>query len=324
MRNCWQPGGQARCSRTWRGWPPRSSRASSLSPNSPLLESEWPNFALSASAAWPIPTDTAWAGNLLVLQRLRAFIAAYRDPELAFLLVAELWQRAQSGFAGDARQRSAAVEEARMVLVPCLEMLGMFALRVNLEGQLLLAEGRTLQLDEAARQAGRAIIDELRPKLPDAQFILNKYAQMHSSMMQNRGGGKLVLLPTITVLVADEDACFQALRWVHTLYTPVDGGIEDSLFAPNHNGYRSLNVWVVASLPNGRARVSFAIHPAAQQEINEWGVAARLMRSRVATPTPDAWWNDAAASCAKIDVAPIGALPEKLCCLQSERGNFHL
>ena len=121
-----------------------------------------------------------------------------------------------------------------------------------------------------------------------------------------------MLLPTITVLVADEDACFQALRWVHTLYTPVDGGIEDSLFAPNHNGYRSLNVWVVASLPNGRARVSFAIHPAAQQEINEWGVAARLMRSRVATPTPDAWWNDLAASCAKIDVAPIGALPEKL------------
>ena len=198
------------------------------------------------------------------------------------------------------------------MLVPLLEMLGLFALRVSLEEHLIIASGKPFQIDDASKQAAHAIAAELAERLPDAQFITNKYAQIHNSSAQGKSAGKLSLLPTITVLVEDEDACYRVLRWVHSLYTPVDCGIEDTLFAPCITGYRSLDVWVVAPVPSGRGRVSFAIRPHAQHEINEWGLAAHIMRHRVDTPTPNAWWNEAAAGYAKIATAAAGALPENL------------
>ena len=99
---------------------------------------------------------------------------------------------------------------------------------------------------------------------------------------------------------------------MHKLYTPVDGGVDDSLYAPDDSGYRALNVWAVANAPAGRARISFSIAPRAQHEVNEWGAAAHLMRYRDQTPTPSAWWNRAAEAYAHVALAAPGALPEKL------------
>jgi len=256
--------------------------------------------------------DPAWIGHPPVLERVRCFTAAYCDPELAFLCVADLWRRVRTGFGGNTRLRHVAADEATQLLAPLLDMLGMFALRADLEGQLVVAEGRPFQLDEISSQAGAAIVAELSAHLPDAQLILNKYAQLHNAAGAGRGAPKLSLLPTITVLVEDEAACYRVLNQVHRLYTPVDGGVVDSLFTPNINGTRTLNVWVVAAGPNGRARVSFSIAPRDQHEINEWGLAARTMRYRLDTTTPEAWWNQAAAGFAQTALAPLGSLPEKL------------
>ena len=258
------------------------------------------------------PADPGWSGHPFVLQRIRCFTAAYQDPSLAFLGVAAAWHRVRNGLAGSARQRRIAVDEAQSLLAPLLEMLGMFALRVDLEEQIVIAEGRPFQLDDASKQAARTLIDELAQRLPSAQFILNRYAYLHNSPTAGKASTKLALLPNITVLVENEEACYGVLRWVHSLYTPVDFGIEDTLFTPQINGYRSLNVWVVAPVLSGRARVSFAIHPQTQQEINEWGLAARCLRGRLEAAIPGAWWNDAVAGYAKIALAPPGALPEKL------------
>jgi GTP pyrophosphokinase len=251
------------------------------------------------------PVDPAWSGQPLALQRVRCFSAAYRDLELAFLCVAHLWHTMRSGYAGAPRQQRAAVDEARQVLAPLLQMLGMLSLRVEMEEQTVAAERRPLELDEAARQAGAAIAaelaDVLRTQVPGALVYPNRYAQIHNSQIFGRNAPKLSLLPTITVLVDDEAACYQVLHQVHKLYTPVDGGIDDSLFAPDDSGYRALNVWVVANAATGRARISFSIAPRSQHEINEWGAAAHLMRYRDQTPTPTAWWERAAE-----------ALPEKL------------
>ena len=210
------------------------------------------------------------------------------------------------------RVRRAAIDEANQLLAPLLDMLGMFALRVDLEGQLAAAEGRPLQLDEVSKQAGAVILADLATDLPDAQLMLNKYAQPHNFAGGGRGAGKLSQLPTITVLVEDEAACYRVLHHVHSHYTPVDGGVVDSLYAPKINGYRSLNVWVVVAVPNGRARVCFSIAPREQHEVNEWGLAAYGMRHRVQTPAPAAWWNEAAAGYAQTALATPGSLPEKL------------
>jgi GTP pyrophosphokinase len=262
------------------------------------------------------PVDAAWCGQPLALQRVRCFSAAYCDLELAFLCIAHLWRNMRRGYAGTPRQQRAAIDEARQVLAPLLQMLGMLALRVEMEEQTVAAEKRPLELDDAAKQAGAAIAAELtailHTQVPTALVYPNKYAQIHNSQVSGRNAPKLGLLPTITVLVEDEAACYQVLHEVHKLYTPVDGGIDDTLFAPDDSGYRALNVWVVANAATGRARISFSIAPRSQHEVNEWGAAARLMRYRDQTPTPTAWWNRAAEAYAQIAAAPPGALPEKL------------
>ena len=280
---------------------------------------------VSARAAWLCseykrllhgPVEPAWCGQPLVLERVRCFSAAYRDLELAFLCVGRLWHNMHIGYAGNPRQRRTATDEARQVLAPLLELLGMLALRVELEEQTVMAEERPFQLDDVAKQAGAAIATELAAALhthiPDASVYPNKYAQIHNISGGSRNTPKLGLLPTITVLVEDEASCYQVLHQVHKLYTPVDGGVDDTLYAPDDSGYRALNVWVVANAPNGRARISFSVAPRSQHEVNEWGAAARLMRYRDQTPTPSAWWNRAAEAYAQIAVAAPGALPEKL------------
>jgi hypothetical protein len=278
-------------------------------------------LGLSVGAAWLAgeyrrllhgPVETAWCGQPFALERVRSFAAVYRDPEIAFLCVARLWQRMKAGYAGDARQKRAAVEEARQVLAPLLELLGMFALRIDLEEQTIIAENRPFQLDDAARQAGAMVVAQLLERLPDAQVYLNKYALIHNLLGAGRGGVKLKLLPTITVLVEDEAACYRVLHLVHSSYTANEGGVVDTLYAPERNGYRALNIWATADAPGGRARINFSIAPHGQHEINEWGLAARLMRSRSQSPMPGAWWEEAGDIYSQIATAAPGALPEKL------------
>lgn len=256
--------------------------------------------------------DAGWSGSPYALDLARSFMAAYCDAELAMLRIAALWQRVGAGLPLPKQQRHAAIEEGRKVLMPLLRLLGMFALRVDLEEQLLVAEGKPFVLDDAARQTGAAIAAELADRLPEATVHINKYAQVHNLLGGSRGAPKLSLLPTVTVLVEDEAACYGVLHQVHRLYAPVDGGIDDSLYAPEHNGYRALNIWAVANAPGGRARVSFSVVPRDQHEVNEWGLAAHVMRYRRQQPTPGAWWNDAAARYEQITAAPLGAQPEKL------------
>ncbi len=180
------------------------------------------------------------------------------------------------------------IDEARQVLSPLLELLGMLALRVEAEEKTIVAEQRPFQLDDAAKQAGAAIAAELaaalHTQLPDAHVYPNKYAQLHNSPSGSRNSPKLGLLPTITVLVDDEAACYQVLHQVHKLYTPVDGGVDDSLYAPGDSGYRALNVWALANAPAGRARISFSIAPRAAAR------GQRVGRGRTpdALPRPDA------------------------------------
>jgi hypothetical protein len=278
-------------------------------------------LGLTVGAAWLAhehqrllhgPVEAAWCGQPFALERVRSFAAVYRDPEIAFLCVARLWRRMREGFAGDSRQKRAALDEARRVLAPLLELLGMFALRVDLEEQMIIAENRPFQLDESAKQTGAAIVAHLTENLPDAQVYLNKYALIHNLLGAGRGSVKLGLLPTITVLVEDEAACYRVLHLIHSSYTATEGGVVDSLYTPERNGYRALNVWATANAPGGRARINFSIAPASQHEINEWGLAARLMRGRSQLPMPGAWWEEAGDIYQQIATAAPGALPEKL------------
>ena len=119
-------------------------------------------LGLTVGAAWLAqeyqrllhgPVEPAWCGQPTALERVRCFAAVYRDPEIAFLAVARLWLRMKTGFAGDGRQKRAALDEAREVLAPLLELLGMFALRVDLEEQIL---AQCVAVGPSQRKAGNA------------------------------------------------------------------------------------------------------------------------------------------------------------------------
>ncbi len=57
-------------------------------------------------------------GKARARQRVRHYIAAYRDPELGLLAVATFWARWQLAKAGTVAQRHSFAEEARHVFSP--------------------------------------------------------------------------------------------------------------------------------------------------------------------------------------------------------------
>ena len=83
-----------------------------------------------------LPADPQWAGDPLVQQRVRDFILAYRDPELAFLAVACQWQQAVAGWRAGGQQRRAAEDLIHRTLSPFLDMLGMRTPHVTLAATL--------------------------------------------------------------------------------------------------------------------------------------------------------------------------------------------
>ena len=264
--------------------------------------------------------DPQWAGQPEALRRTQCYVAAYREPDLAFLAVAHLWRQVIDGLQGGSRQQRQARELARGALGPFLDMLGMRVPRIELEH--LLSPDKDDETQEDWRQSAGEIIAALAPHLPGAELVPvdytlmlvpTKFTQIHNLPAQ---GGRATQRSTHTlnihVIVGDVDGCYQALRWVQNLWVPVEGGLIDTLNTPRLSGYRALHAAVVAQLPGGKTRINFVITPRAQYEINMWGFAAVHLRGSAPPSTPGAWWVNAEAGNAQIAAAPIGALPERL------------
>ncbi len=240
-------------------------------------------------------------------------MAAYRDPELAFLRVGESWCAIRRMLQGSTEQRQAAKEQAQQVLFPFLDMLGMRAPRAELEEQLDNADRHDRNLTEPLDQAAATVIAQLKARLPDVTLHYNKYTQTHNFLASDdRQAIRSAHAVPIAILVADVETCYQALYQVQQLYTPVEGGLADLLHSPRINGYCALHAAVVAQLSTGKVRINFAIVPRTQHEINQWGLAALYMRNRLPVTAPNAWWNHAESGYAQIAVAAPGELPEHL------------
>lgn len=264
--------------------------------------------------------DAQWSGAPTAWPRTLGYIAAYRDPRLAFLLVAQLWQQVVAARGSGARQNQQARDVARSALAPLLDMLGMRVPRIELEG--LICEDCDDDTPADWRQATEEIVATLAPHLPAAQcipvdytlmLIPTKYTQIHNlSFLGGRNAQKLTHTLNIHVLVEDTDACYRALRWAHELWVPIEGTLIDTLNAPRVSGYRALHTAVVAQLPGGKTRINFVITTQAQYPINMWGLAAVYWRGYMADVAPGAWWNHRAAGYSQIMSAPPGALSERL------------
>jgi (p)ppGpp synthase/HD superfamily hydrolase len=264
--------------------------------------------------------DAQWSGATAAWQRTLGYIAAYHDPSLAFLVAAQLWQQVVTALKIGARQSQQVREVARGALAPLLDMLGMRVPRIALE-ELICEDGDDDTPDDW-RQAAAEIVGVLASHLPVAEcipvdytlmLIPTRYTQIHNlSFLSGRNAQKLTHTLNIHVLVDGLDACYQALRWVHNLWIPIEGTLIDTLNAPRVSGYRALHTAVVAQMPAGKTRVNFVIATRSQYAINMWGLAAVYLRGHTAEAATGAWWSHRAAGYRQIMSAQPGALPERL------------
>lgn len=261
--------------------------------------------------------EGAARGKARARQRVRNFVAAYRDPELGLLAVAALCGRWRAVYTGTAAQRHTFAEEGRQVLGPLLEMMGMRALREELETWLWrLHEPDAVGLDACAQSVFQHVAAELRPAMPAAEFSCRpcspSTARLAESLSLMRSGTKCYPPTDVSVLVDDEEACYRALYQIHRRFPVVDGGVVDYLREGRINGARELQTTTSVTVDHQRVRVTFHICTRTMDAINRHGLAAVVANPAAAADLPNAWWNQAAEGYAAIAAAPIGSLPEVL------------
>ncbi|MCC6457352.1 MAG: TGS domain-containing protein [Caldilineaceae bacterium] len=269
-------------------------------------------------------SEGAARGKSRARQRVRHYIAAYRDPELGLLAVATLWARWQVAQAGTVAQRHSFAEEARHVFSPLLEMMGMRALREEVEEWLWrLHEPDAERVDAACRQLFDHLSAQISRVFAGATCVRRPCSPPAARLLPTepiaaaRAAGKLYPPIDLSVLVEDEEACYQALHWIHHLFQPVDGTVVDYLRQARINGARALQTTAIVPIEHQRVRVTFHICTHAMEEVNRWGLAAlyadHAAEGDAAQPhVPGAWWNQAAEGYAQIAAAPMGSLPEVL------------
>jgi GTP pyrophosphokinase len=261
-------------------------------------------------------------GKARARQRVRHYIAAYRDPELGLLAVAAFWARWQMAKAGTIAQRHSFAEEARHVFGPLLEMMGMRATLDELEEWLWrLHEPDTQRVDALCRQLFEHVAAQIRNVFTGATLVYRTYSPDNVRLLSGgespvKGTSKLYPPIDLAILVEDEEACYRALYCVHRLFQPVDGGVVDYLRMARINGARELLTTASVPIDNQRVRVTFHICTHAMEEVNRWGVAAVYSRKDGAASMKiepsNAWWNNAAEGYEQIEGAQMGSLPEVL------------
>lgn len=266
-----------------------------------------------------LKVDSQWSGQPAAWRRTQYYIAAYQEPALAFLGVAHLWQQV-ANLLRHTHQSRQAQELARGALAPVLDMLGMRVPRIELET--LICEDCDNDVPTDWRQATEAIIAGIAPYLPSADFtpvdytlmlIPTKYTQIHNlAFLGGRNSQRLTHTLNIHVLADTLDGCYQALRWVHSLWTPIEGTLIDTLNAPRVSGYRAIHTAVVAQMTGGKTRINFVITTRAQYEINMWGLAAIHLRGSAPNDAAGAWWGSRLTGYEQIASAQPGSLPERL------------
>ncbi len=263
-------------------------------------------------------------GNAHHLKRIKLFIAAYHDPALAFLGVASLWDHFILARQSEVRLQRHFSQEAENVLIPVLDMLGMWELKEEVEAWVMqqgagrkdyqLLQKRLTQTEETRSQAFELINGKLQPVLPGAELSpkLRTPVQIYRPHLPEKTHTELVQKLTVDLIAETEAGCYEALHWIHHFWKPVEGRLRDYVGSSKLNGYRCLQTEVIVPLPTGHVRAHFHIRTQEMDTINRWGLAAVQMWPGHNLTLPQAWWSERKELDAKICSAPLGSLPETL------------
>ncbi len=265
------------------------------------------------------PAQPGGRGKPRTRRRVRHYVAAYRDPELGLLAVAQLWARFQLAENAPLAQRHLFADEARHVLLPLLDMMGMRQLAETVESWLWrLHEPDSESIDQTCGRLFDHVRSQLQAVMPQATLRCYPCAPRQMRLAVDdpqrvgRGGRNWIPPIDVHVLVDDEEQCYRVLYWVHHLFQAIDGSFADDLREGRINGARTLQTTAGVTFDGQRPRVTFHICTHTMNEINRWGLAAIFARSRQQADLPNAWWNNAAAGYEQIAAAEMGSLPEIL------------
>lgn len=272
------------------------------------------------------------------LRRINLFTAAYREADLAFLGVASLYDHFMLARQGETRNRRSFVDEARQVMIPLLEMLGMWELKEEVEAWVMqqgqsrrdydYLSKRLVQTEAARRQAFELISASLGPVLPKQADLARKMrgpVHIYNPHLPQKTHPEALQKLSVDVMVESEADCYEALRWIHHFWKPVEGSLSDYIGTSKINGYRCLRTAVILNQEAGHIRVHFHIRTHQMDEVNRWGLAALRLRERLPVDLPQAWWSRRTETYARIASAPPGSLPETLYVFspQGEVFRFH-
>ncbi len=266
-------------------------------------------------------------GTPQVHRRIRFYVAAYRDPRLALLGVADIWERFQHARKSEGAARRAFAQEADECYVPLLEMLGMRALQDELanwaleHGRERKAYQRLQRLLANERALNAQAFDEVKTRLPEVLVEANPPiwqphapGRIYDARYMERAHPEVFETIPIKLIVPEEKRCYDALRAIHELWRPLEGRVVDTINNCKLNGYRALETTVeIPPKHLGRRRLlHFTIVTPEMDEVNQWGVAAALRRDLPEGALKNAWWNRRDEANQHIHAAEAGSQPEIL------------
>jgi GTP pyrophosphokinase len=263
-------------------------------------------------------------GKVLALKRVKLYIAAYCDPELAFLSLASLWDHFILTRQSEMSLQRLFAEEAETVMIPLLNLMGMAVLKTEVEEWLMQRVQnqqdyqyllkRLNQTEEMRKQVFELIKERLQPVLPQAKlsYCTQTPVQIYNPQLPEKAHPEALQRLYVDVLVETEEACYAALRWIHCLWQPVDYSLVDHIGLSELNGNRYLQTTVTVPQNPSTVRVQFNIRTHEMERINQWGLAALRMGERYQVELPQAWWSRREEGYQQICSAPLGSLPEIL------------
>ena len=217
----------------------------------------------------------------------KMLLAFSRDLRVVMLRLASRLQTLRHFAASKRPVPPGLAQESLNVFAPLANRLGIWQVKWALEDLAFrFLEPQTYhdvakQLDEK-RAEREAAVERLRAELAAELAGQGIHAQVqgrpkniYSIVKKMRGKGlrfeRVYDIRALRIIVADVAACYAALSWVHTRFSPITEEFDDYIAKPKPNGYQSLHT-VVRDAAGGPIEVQ--IRTEAMHQHAEHGVAA--------------------------------------------------
>jgi GTP pyrophosphokinase len=217
----------------------------------------------------------------------KMLLAFSRDLRVVMLRLASRLQTLRHFAASKLPVPPGLAQESLNVFAPLANRLGIWQVKWAVEDLAFrFLEPQTYhdvakQLDEK-RAEREAAVEKLRTELASelagqgiAAQVQGRPKNIYSIVKKMRGKGlrfeRVYDIRALRIIVADVAACYAALSWVHTRFSPITEEFDDYIAKPKPNGYQSLHT-VVRDAAGGPIEVQ--IRTEAMHQHAEHGVAA--------------------------------------------------